>query len=101
MHKFSVSTGLPIAVINKLIFIQLNFSFNLLSVVEKNRYNTGRNIKTPAQATAAAARCAKAAKNSLKISQSSKTGLIVIMYEMAVKYIDDGVLALKSDNVNE
>lgn len=38
---------------------------------------------------------------SLKISQSSKTGLIVIMYEMAVKYIDDGVLALKSDNVNE
>lgn len=68
MHKFSVSTGLPIAVINKLIFIQLNFSFNLLSVVEKNRYNTGRNIKTPAQATAAAAQCAKAAKNSLKIS---------------------------------
>lgn len=46
MHKFSVITGLLIAVINKLIFIQLNFSFNLLSVVEKNRYNTGRNIKT-------------------------------------------------------
>ncbi len=38
---------------------------------------------------------------SLKISQSSRTGLIVIMYEMAVKYIDDGVLALKSDNVSE
>lgn len=38
---------------------------------------------------------------SLKISQSSRTGLIVIMYEMAVKYIDDGVLALKSDNVDE
>ena len=38
---------------------------------------------------------------SLKISQSSRTGLIVIMYEMAVKYIDDGVLALKSGNVDE
>lgn len=38
---------------------------------------------------------------SLRISQSSRTGLVVIMYEMAVKYIDDGVAALKSDGVSE
>ncbi len=38
---------------------------------------------------------------SLKISQSSRTELIVIMYEMAIKYIDDGVAALKSENVSE
>ena len=38
---------------------------------------------------------------SVKISQANKTGLIVIMYEMAIKYIDDGMKALNNNNVEE
>lgn len=38
---------------------------------------------------------------SVKISQANKTGLIVIMYEMAIKYIDDGMKALENNNVEE
>ena len=35
----------------------------------------------------------------VKISQANKTGLIVIMYEMAIKYIDDGMMALENNNI--
>ena len=37
----------------------------------------------------------------VKISQANKTELIVIMYEMAIKYIDDGMAALENNNVEE
>lgn len=37
----------------------------------------------------------------VKISQANKTGLIVIMYEMAIKYIDDGMMALENNNIEE
>ena len=37
----------------------------------------------------------------VKISQANKTELIVIMYEMAIKYIDDGLECLKNNNVEE
>ncbi|MGN0373868.1 MAG: flagellar protein FliS [Butyrivibrio sp.] len=35
----------------------------------------------------------------VRISHASRTELIVIMYEMAVKYIDDGVKELEAGNV--
>lgn len=38
---------------------------------------------------------------SVKVSQANKTGLIVIMYEMAIKYIDDGMQALNNNDVEE
>lgn len=37
----------------------------------------------------------------VKISQASRSGLIVIMYEMAIKYIDDGVAVLDKGNTEE
>ncbi len=37
----------------------------------------------------------------VKISQANRTGLIVIMYELAVKYIDDGIKEFEADNVEE
>lgn len=37
----------------------------------------------------------------VKISQANKTELIVIMYEMAIKYIDDGLESLSNNNVEE
>lgn len=37
----------------------------------------------------------------VKISQANKTELIVIMYEMTIKYIDDGLEALSNNNVEE
>lgn len=37
----------------------------------------------------------------VKISQANKTELIVIMYEMAIKYIDDGLKSLSNNNVEE
>ena len=37
----------------------------------------------------------------VKISQANKTELIVIMYEMAIKYIDDGLECLNNNNVEE
>ena len=37
----------------------------------------------------------------LKISQANKTELIVIMYEMAIKYIDDGLESLSNNNIEE
>ncbi len=36
---------------------------------------------------------------SRKISQASKSQLVVIMYEIAIKYIDDGVAALKNNDI--
>lgn len=36
---------------------------------------------------------------SRKISQASKSQLVVIMYEIAIKYIDDGVDALKNNDI--
>ena len=35
----------------------------------------------------------------VRISHASRTELIVIMYEMAIKYIDDGVKELEAENV--
>ncbi|CDD66618.1 putative uncharacterized protein [Firmicutes bacterium CAG:882] len=37
----------------------------------------------------------------MRVAQASKSELIVIMYEMAVKYIDDGTEALQAGNVQE
>ena len=37
----------------------------------------------------------------MRVAQASKSELIVIMYEMAVKYIDDGTEALQARNVQE
>lgn len=37
----------------------------------------------------------------VKISQASRSGLIVIMYELGIKYIDDGVKELNKGNVEE
>lgn len=37
----------------------------------------------------------------VKISQANKTELIVIMYEMAIKYIDDGLESLSNNNIEE
>lgn len=37
----------------------------------------------------------------MRVAQASKSELIVIMYEMAVKYIDDGTAALQAGNVQE
>lgn len=37
----------------------------------------------------------------LKISQANRSGLIVIMYELGIKYIDDGVKELNKGNVEE
>ncbi len=37
----------------------------------------------------------------MRVAQASKSELIVIMYEMAVKYIDDGTEALQAGNVLE
>ena len=37
----------------------------------------------------------------MRISQASRSEIIVIMYEVAIKYIDDGVLALQDGNVQE
>lgn len=34
----------------------------------------------------------------VKISQANRSELIVIMYELAVKYIDDGMIAFKADD---
>lgn len=36
---------------------------------------------------------------SRKISQASKSQLVVIMYEIAIKYIDDGMAALKNNDI--
>ena len=37
----------------------------------------------------------------MRVAQASKSELIVMMYEMAVKYIDDGTEALQAGNVQE
>ena len=37
----------------------------------------------------------------MRISQASRSEIIVIMYEVAIKYIDDGVLALQDGNVQD
>lgn len=37
----------------------------------------------------------------MRVTQASKSELIVIMYEMAVKYIDDGMAAIKAGNTDE
>ena len=37
----------------------------------------------------------------VKISQANKTELIVIIYEMAIKYIDDGLESLSNNNIEE
>lgn len=37
----------------------------------------------------------------MRVAQASRSELIVIMYEMAVKYIDDGTEALQAGNVQE
>lgn len=37
----------------------------------------------------------------VKISQANKTELIVIMYEMAIKYIDDGLESLNNNNIED
>ncbi len=37
----------------------------------------------------------------MRVAQASKSELIVIMYEMAVKYIDDGTETLQAGNVQE
>ena len=37
---------------------------------------------------------------SRKITNASKSQLVVIMYEVAIKYIDDGIEALKNNEVN-
>lgn len=37
----------------------------------------------------------------MRVSQASKSELIVIMYEVAVKYIDDALNAISQNNVEE
>ena len=37
---------------------------------------------------------------SRKISQATKSQLVVIMYEIAIKYIDDGVAALENNDID-
>ena len=37
----------------------------------------------------------------MRVTQASKSELIVIMYEMAVKYIDDGMAAINAGNTDE
>lgn len=37
----------------------------------------------------------------MRVSQASKSELIVIMYEVAIKYIDDGLEAISQNNVDE
>lgn len=37
----------------------------------------------------------------MRVSQASKSELIVIMYEVAIKYIDDALNAISQNNVEE